>query len=74
MNYDEVDTFDDLYDEEEEVTRESAKHKFLFWKEHFTDLKKDERDHWNFYHNPFLDADIYAYEILTCDEKELLVH
>ena len=21
-----------------------------------------------------LDADIYAYEILTCDEKELLVH
>ena len=36
---------------------------------------KDEKpEEWMFYRNPFLDPSIYAYWLLTDEEKELIVH
>ena len=38
------------------------------------DQKDEKPEEWMFYRNPFLDPSVYAFWILTDEEKELLLH
>ena len=40
----------------------------------FNTPKDENPKEWMFYRNPFLDPDVFAYWILTDEEKELIVH
>ena len=62
-------------DEQESVTTlQSAREQLEFWTEFYEEEKEDKPDEWIFYRNPFLDPSVYAYWILTEEEKELVVH
>ena len=67
-NYEEAD------EQESETTLQSAREQLEFWTEFYEEEKEDKPDEWIFYRNPFLDPSVYAYWILTEEEKELVVH
>ena len=67
-NYEEAD------EQESETTLQSAREQLEFWTEFYEEEKEDKPDEWIFYRNPFLDPSVYAYWILTEQEKELVVH
>ena len=72
MSYHDID-YDDA-EEESEVTFQSAREELEYWTEIFQEQKNEKPEEWMFYRNPFLDPSIYAYWLLTDEEKELVVH
>ena len=73
MSYHDID-YDDDAEEESETTLQSAREQLEFWTEFYEEEKEDKPDEWIFYRNPFLDPSVYAFWILTDEEKELLLH
>jgi len=73
MNYFDID-YDDEAEEESVVTFQSAQEELEYWTEFFQEQKDEKPEEWKFYRNPFLDPAIYAYWMLTDEEKELVVH
>ncbi len=73
MSYHDID-YDDDAEEESEATFQSAREELEYWIELFQEQKDEKPEEWMFYRNPFLDATIYAYWMLTDEEKELIVH
>ena len=66
--------FEEADEQESETTLQSAREQLEFWTEFYEEEKEDKPDEWIFYRNPFLDPSVYAYWILTEEEKELVVH
>ena len=73
MSYHDID-YDDDAEEESEATLQSAREELQYWTELFQEQKEEQPEEWMFYRNPFLDPSIYAYWMLTDEEKELVVH
>ncbi len=73
MNYFDID-YDDEAEEESVVTFQSAQEELEYWTKFFQEQKDEKPEEWKFYRNPFLDPAIYAYWMLTDEEKELVVH
>ena len=44
--------------------------KFQYWKLYFKNLKDEDPKSWNFYKNPKLDTDIFAFNQLSDEEKK----
>jgi len=74
MSYHDIDYDDEEEEDEIETTFESAKEQLEYWTEFFQEQKDEKPEEWMFYRNPFLDPSIYAYWLLTDEEKELIVH
>jgi hypothetical protein len=74
MSYHDIDYDDEAEEEESEATLQSAREELEYWTEFFQEQKDEKPEEWMFYRNPFLDASIYAYWLLTDEEKELIVH
>ena len=74
MSYQDIDYDDEAEEEESEVTLQSAREQLEYWTEFFQEQKDEKPEEWKFYRNPFLDPSIYAYWILTDEEKELIIH
>ena len=66
--------YEEADEQESEITLQSAREQLEFWTEFYEEEKEDKPDEWMFYRNPFLDPSVYAYWILTEEEKELVVH
>ena len=66
--------YEEADEQESEATLQSAREQLEFWTEFYEEEKEDKPDEWIFYRNPFLDPSVYAYWILTEEEKELVVH
>ncbi len=66
--------YEEADEQESETTLQSAREQLEFWTEFYEEEKEDKPDEWIFYRNPFLDPSVYAYWILTEQEKELVVH
>ena len=66
--------YEEADEQESETTLQSAREQLEFWTEFYEEEKEDKPDEWIFYRNPFLDPSVYAYWILTDEEKELVVH
>lgn len=66
--------YEEVEEQESETTLQSAREQLEFWTEFYEEEKEDKPDEWIFYRNPFLDPSVYAYWILTEEEKELVVH
>ena len=74
MSYHDIDYDDEAEEEESEATLQSAREELEYWTEFFQEQKDEKPEEWKFYRNPFLDPSVYAYWILTDEEKELVVH
>ena len=74
MSHHDIDYDDEEEEDEIETTFESAKQQLEYWTEFFQEQKDEKPEEWMFYRNPFLDPSIYAYWLLTDEEKELIVH
>ena len=74
MSYHDIDYDDEAEEEESETTHQSAREELEYWTEFFQEQKDEKPEEWMFYRNPFLDPSIYAYWLLTDEEKELIVH
>ena len=74
MSYNDIDYDDEAEEEESEATLQSAREELEYWTEFFQEQKDEKPEEWMFYRNPFLDPSIYAYWLLTDEEKELVVH
>ena len=74
MSYHDIDYDDEAEEEESEATLQSAREELEYWTEFFQEQKDEKTEEWMFYRNPFLDPSVYAYWILTDEEKELIVH
>ena len=74
MSYHDIDYDDEAEEEESEATFQSAREELEYWTEIFQEQKDEKPEEWMFYRNPFLDPSIYAYWLLTDEEKELIVH
>ena len=74
MSYHDIDYDDEAEEEESEATLQSAREELEYWIEFFQEQKDEKPEEWMFYRNPFLDPSIYAYWLLTDEEKELIVH
>tara|TARA_B100001063_G_C16355664_1_gene353550 strand:+ start:237 stop:518 length:282 start_codon:yes stop_codon:yes gene_type:complete len=48
--------------------------KFVYWKNYFKKLKDENPNHWNFYYNPKLDLDVFAFHELSDEEKKKIVN
>ena len=66
--------YEEADEQESETTLQSAREQLEFWTEFYEEEKEDKPDEWIFYRNPFLDPSVYAFWILTDEEKELVVH
>ena len=66
--------YEEADEQESETTLQSAREQLEFWTEFYEEEKENKPDEWIFYRNPFLDPSVYAYWILTEEEKELVVH
>ena len=66
--------YEEADEQESETTLQSAREQLEFWTEFYEEEKEGKPDEWMFYRNPFLDPSVYAYWILTEEEKELVVH
>ena len=66
--------YEEADEQESETTLQSAREQLEFWTEFYEEEKEEKPDEWMFYRNPFLDPSVYAYWILTDEEKELVVH
>ncbi len=66
--------YEEADEQESETTLQSAREQLEFWTEFYEEEKDEKPDEWMFYRNPFLDPSVYAYWILTEEEKELVVH
>ena len=66
--------YEEADEQESETTLQSAREQLEFWTEFYEEEKEDKPDEWIFYRNPFLDPSVYAYWILSEEEKELVVH
>ena len=73
MSYHDID-YDDDAEEESETTLQSAREELEYWTEFFQEQKDEKPEEWMIYRNPFLDPSVYAFWILTDEEKELLLH
>ena len=73
MSYHDIDYDDEAEEEESEATLQSAREELEYWTEFFQEQKDEKPEEWMFYRNPFLDPSIYAYWLLTDEEKELIV-
>ena len=74
MSYHDIDYDDEAEEEESEATLQSAREELEYWTEFFQEQKDEKPEEWMFYRNPFLDPSIYAYWLLTDEEKDLIVH
>ena len=74
MSYHDIDYDDEAEEEESKTTPQSAREELEYWTEFFQEQKDEKPEEWMFYRNPFLDPSIYAYWLLTDEEKELIVH
>ena len=74
MSYNDIDYDDEAEEEESETTLQSAREELEYWTEFFQEQKDEKPEEWMFYRNPFLDPSVYAFWILTDEEKELLLH
>ena len=74
MSYHDIDYDDEAEEEESEATPQSAREELEYWTEFFQEQKDEKPEEWMFYRNPFLDPSIYAYWLLTDEEKELIIH
>ena len=74
MSYHDIDYDDEAEEEESEATLQSAREELEYWTEFFQEQKDEKPEEWMYYRNPFLDPSIYAYWLLTDEEKELIVH
>ena len=74
MSYHDIDYDDEAEEEESEATLQSAREELEYWTEFFQEQKDEKPEEWMFYRNPFLDPSIYAYWLLTDEEKELIIH
>ena len=74
MSYHDIDFDDEAEEEESKATLQSAREELEYWTEFFQEQKDEKPEEWMFYRNPFLDPSIYAYWLLTDEEKELIVH
>ena len=74
MSYHDIEYDDEAEEEESEATLQSAREELEYWTEFFQEQKDEKPEEWMFYRNPFLDPSIYAYWLLTDEEKELIVH
>ena len=74
MSYHDIDYDDEAEEEESEATLQSAREELEYWTEFFQEQKNEKPEEWIFYRNPFLDPSIYAYWLLTDEEKELIIH
>ena len=74
MSYHDIDYDDEAEEEESKATLQSAREELEYWTEFFQEQKDEKPEEWMFYRNPFLDPSIYAYWLLTDEEKELIVH
>jgi hypothetical protein len=74
MSYHDIDYDDEAEEEESEATLQSAREELEYWTELFQEQKDEKPEEWIFYRNPFLEPSIYAYWILTDEEKKLLLN
>ena len=74
ISYHDIDYDDEAEEEESEATMQSAREELEYWTEFFQEQKDEKPEEWMFYRNPFLDPSIYAYWLLTDEEKELIIH
>ena len=74
MSYHDIDYDDEAEEEESEATLQSAREELEYWTEFFQEQKDEKPEEWIFYRNPFLDPSVYAYWLLTDEEKELIIH
>ena len=74
MSYHDIDYDDEAEEEESEATLQSAREELEYWTEFFQEQKDEKPEEWMFYRNPFLDPSVYAYWLLTDEEKDLIVH
>ena len=74
MSYHDIDYDDEAEEEESEATLQSAREELEYWTEFFQEQRDEKPEEWKFYRNPFLDPSIYAYWLLTDEEKDLIVH
>ena len=74
MSYHDIDYDDEAEEEESKATLQSAREELEYWTEFFQEQKDEKPEEWMFYRNPFLDPSIYAYWLLTDEEKELIIH
>ena len=74
MSYHDIEYDDEAEEEESEATLQSAREELEYWTEFFQEQKDEKPEEWMFYRNPFLDPSVYAYWLLTDEEKDLIVH
>ena len=48
--------------------------KFKYLNNYFTKLKAENPEYWNFYYNPKLDVDIFAFDQLSDEEKKKIAN
>ena len=48
--------------------------KFKFFNNYFKKLKTENTEYWNFYYNPKLDVDIFAFDQLSDKEKKKIAN
>ncbi len=56
------------------VTTEEAREQYEYWKDYFDDEKQNNFEEWKFFRNPFLSPEVYAYDILSDDEKRAILN
>ena len=66
--------YEEADEQESETTLQSAREELEYWTDFFQEQKDEKPEEWMFYRNPFLDPSVYAFWILTDEEKELLLH
>ena len=70
--YSEISNIENYFDNFDQCKHDNGfiYRKFQFWKLHFKRLKDENSKLLNFYNNPELDADIFAFDQLSDEEKK----
>ncbi len=72
--YSNISNFENYYDDYDSKNHSYGfvNRKLKFWTKYYQKLKKENPKHWNFYNNPKLAADIFAFDELSEEEKKII--
>ncbi|MDB2388351.1 hypothetical protein N9W47_03755 [Alphaproteobacteria bacterium] len=70
--YSEISNIENYFDDFDKSKHDDGfiNRKFEYWKLYFKNLKEEDPKSWNFYKNPKLDTDIFAFNQLSDEEKK----
>ena len=70
--YSEISNIENYFDDFDQSKHDDGfvNRKFQYWKLYFKNLKDEDPKSWNFYKNPKLDTDIFAFNQLSDEEKK----